>query len=231
VDGNLAANVLKNAVIRGREPEALDALAQLLAAAMPAKDILSMMSEAMKDVGERFQRYEFFLPDVLVAADAFQVCVDVLEPQLAAEGADRSSKGRVVIGVVEGDLHDIGKNLVSTMLNCSGFEVHDLGTNVIAETFVNEVRASRPHILAMSALMSTTMDRMPEVIERLDREGLRDSVKVMVGGAPVTARFARSIGADGYAEDASEAVAVASKIIAEVDGAEASEPAGGGPPR
>ena len=148
---------------------------------------------------------------MLLSARAMNHALKVLEPHLAGERVERG--GRILIGTVRGDLHDIGKNMVATMLRGVGFEVRDLGINVSSEQFVREVESYQPQILGLSALLTTTMPEMARVIQALEANGLRNLVKVMVGGAPVNQKFARDIGADGYAQDAGEAVSLAKKIL------------------
>jgi len=169
------------------------------------------MMSAMAEVGRLFEESEYFVPELLVAARAMQGGMELLKPLLVAE--DVEPIGKVVLGTVKGDLHDIGKNLVGIMLEGAGFEVIDLGTDVDAEKFVEAVKNSKPQILGMSALLTTTMANMPFVIEALKNAGLRDSVKIMVGGAPITQTFAQQIGADGYAPDANQAAKLSISLI------------------
>ena len=173
-----------------------------------ANDILhNGLIAGMDRVGVDFKVGDLFVPEVLVAARAMRAGLDVLRP-LLAEG-EVSGTGTYVIGTIQGDLHDIGKNLVKMMLEGAGFKVVDLGTDVRVDEFVSAVREHQPDVLGMSALLTTTMANMRLVIEALERAGLRDSVKVMIGGAPVTGAFATQIGADAYAPDAASAVDVA----------------------
>ncbi len=174
---------------------------------------------AMASVGEKFKRNEFYLSEVLLAARAMYASLDVLRPLLTASGA--RSAGKLVIGTVKGDRHDIGKNLVKMMFEGAGFEVVDLGINVPPESFVAAVRDGRPDLLGMSALLTTTMPAMRTTIEALERAELRDKVKIMVGGAPVTQRFATEIGADGYAPDASSAVDLGKRLMSAREGTDA----------
>ena len=172
------------------------------------QDILSGgLIAGMDEVGKDFKAGELFVPEVLIAARAMHAGMGVLRPLLAE--SDVPSAGKFVIGTVEGDLHDIGKNLVRMMIEGAGFETIDLGTDVKAAAFVEAVREHRPALVGMSALLTTTMVNMKGTIEALEEAGLRDSVKVMIGGAPVTAAFAKEIGADAYAPDAASAVDVA----------------------
>ena len=164
-------------------------------------------------VGEQFAQGEMFLPDLVLAGEAMKAAVAVLEPEMARRGAERQMLGKVVLGTVAGDIHEIGKTLVGTMLSASGFQVYDLGVDVPTETFVEKVRQVNADIVGLSALLTTTMARQREVIEALDEAGLRSRIKVMVGGAPVTASWADEIGADGHSEDAIGAVAVAKRLM------------------
>ena len=172
----------------------------------------------MEVIGEKFKTGDVFIPEVLLSARAMNEALVPLEKHLAADMEGGS--GKILIGTVKGDLHDIGKNMVFTMLRGVGFEVKDLGINVPAERFVQEVATFRPHILGLSALLTTTMPEMRNVIDALIAARLRDTVKVMVGGAPVNAKFAGSIGADGYGADAGEAVVLAKKLMQGPDKAE-----------
>jgi 5-methyltetrahydrofolate--homocysteine methyltransferase len=177
------------------------------------QDILSGgLIAGMDEVGKDFKAGELFVPEVLIAARAMHAGMGVLRPLLAE--SDVPSAGKFVIGTVQGDLHDIGKNLVRMMIEGAGFETIDLGTDVKAEAFVEAVREHQPRLVGMSALLTTTMVNMKGTIEALEEAGLRDSVKVMIGGAPVTAAFAEEIGADAYAPDAASAVDVARSFAA-----------------
>jgi len=165
------------------------------------------MIPAMDEVGRRFQCNEYFVPELLIAARAMKASLEILTPYLVESGAE--PRGRVIIGTVEGDLHDIGKNLVASMLEGGGFRVIDLGVNVSPDRFVEAVRENNDSILALSALLTTTMTTMKTVINELEKGGLRDKTKVMIGGAPVNQSFADEIGAEGYSDNASSAVALA----------------------
>jgi corrinoid protein of di/trimethylamine methyltransferase len=164
-------------------------------------------------VGEEFGCGNLFLPDLVLAAEAMKAAIAILEPELARRGSARNVLGRVVIGTVDGDIHDIGKTLVATMLAANGFEVHDLGVSVRAEQFAAKAREVGADIVGLSALLTTTMVRQQDVIEALEDIGLRPQVRVMVGGAPVTAEWASKIGADGTSEDAIGAVALARRLV------------------
>ena len=193
-----------------------DAVAELVQEALDQglapQDILSGgLIAGMDEVGKDFKAGELFVPEVLIAARAMHAGMGVLRPLLAE--SDVPSAGKFVIGTVEGDLHDIGKNLVRMMIEGAGFETIDLGTDVKTDAFVKAVREHRPVLVGMSALLTTTMVNMKGTIEALEEAGLRDSVKVMIGGAPVTAAFAEEIGADAYAPDAASAVDVARGLV------------------
>ncbi len=170
------------------------------------------MVAAMAEVGRLFEEGEYYVPEMLIAARAMQHGLAVLKPHLAS--ANVKSQGKVVAGTVKGDLHDIGKNLVCMMLEGAAFEIVDLGSDVTPEKFVEAIRTTGANVVCMSALLTTTMPSMKTTIEALKVAGLRDKVKVMVGGAPLTDQYAREIGADGYAPDASRAVALAKSLLA-----------------
>jgi len=171
---------------------------------------LSMMA-AMAEVGQLFEDGEYFVPELLVAARAMQGGLEILKPFLTEEAV--KPIGKVVTGTVKGDLHDIGKNLVGIMMKGAGFEIIDMGTDVSPAKFVEAVKESGAHVVAMSALLTTTMANMPDTIKAFEEAGLRDTVKIMVGGAPVTEEYAKKIGADGYAPDASQATKVALSYV------------------
>jgi 5-methyltetrahydrofolate--homocysteine methyltransferase len=169
------------------------------------------MIRAMDEVGRRFEANEYFVPELLIAARAMRGALDLIRPLLAESGAEPA--GRVVIGTVRGDLHDIGKNLVAAMLEGGGFEVIDLGVDVPPEKFVAAAGEKEADIIAMSALLTTTMPGMKTTLEAIREAGIRDRVKVMVGGAPLTRAFADEIGADGFSDNASGAVRVARELV------------------
>ncbi len=185
---------------------------QALDEGLAPRDILSQgLTPAMAEVGELFERQEYFIPEMMISARAMQAGLNVLRPLLANSGV--KPVGRVVLGTVTGDLHDIGKNMVGMLMEGAGFEVEDLGVNVPAAQFVDAAKSS-PEIIGMSALLTTTMGEMKTVIDALSEAGLRDNVKVIVGGAPVTSDFAKEIGADGFAADAGSAAKLASNLVA-----------------
>jgi 5-methyltetrahydrofolate--homocysteine methyltransferase len=203
---------LEQAIIDGNGDSAAAFTQALLAQGVSAREILDQaLVPGMEVVGRRMKTGECFIPEVLLSARVMQAALDTLKPHLA-EG-DSGTVGACVIGTVEGDLHDIGKNLVAMMLQGAGFEVINLGTGVTSAQFVAAVKEHEPRILGMSALLTTTVPRMKETIAALTSAGLRESVKVMVGGAPVTQAFADEIGADGYGANAGGAVERAKSLI------------------
>jgi len=201
-----------NAVLEGDAAGAKAGVSTALAAGLNPETILKDgLIAAMGEVGRLFEENEYFVPEMLVAARAMQAGLTLLKPHLAAGGA--VATGKVVIGTVKGDLHDIGKNLVAMMLEGAGFEVVDLGTDVSPEQFVDAVKNQGVGVIAMSALLTTTMPNMKNTIDALVEAGVRDGVKVMIGGAPVTQAYADEIGADGYAPDASRAATLAKDLV------------------
>jgi corrinoid protein of di/trimethylamine methyltransferase len=169
----------------------------------------------MNIVGDKFSTGEYFLPHLIISASGMQQAMDLLEPELRARSQQMKVSGKVVIGTVQGDIHEIGKSLVATMLSASGFQVYDLGVDVPAEAFVAKVKETGAQLVGLSALLTTTMVVQKEIVEALSVAGLRDQIKVMVGGAPVTRGWAAEIGADGYAEDAIGAVQLATQLVAD----------------
>ncbi|MFC2060118.1 B12-binding domain-containing protein [Chloroflexota bacterium] len=203
---------LSDAVIKGDIKTALTETQKALDAGIDVSTILNKgLITTMDEVGERFSKGLIFVPQMLRSAKTMQECTKLLKP-FFQEG-DITTKGKVLIGTVRGDLHDIGKNLVSMMLEGAGFTVTDLGIDVSPAKFVEKAREVEPDIIGMSALLSTTMPAMPETIEALKQAGLRDQVKVMVGGAPVTDKYAQKITADAYASDAGSAVTKAKNLL------------------
>ncbi len=205
---------MAESVIEGEMERAAELARRALEEGMdPLEAIEQGYARGIREVGERFARGEYFLPHLAMGAEAMKAAMAVLEPELARRQKERITLGRVVIGTVAGDIHEIGKTLVATMLSASGFAVTDLGVDVPTRRFVEAVREERPQILGLSALLTTTMLVQREVIAALREAGLRDQVKVMVGGAPVTQAWADEIGADGYAEDAIGAVRRARQLL------------------
>ncbi len=201
VDGKaaLAKSIVCEAIEAGADPLAL---------------IADTMIPAMDEVGKLFQEEEYFIPELLLAGRAMTAAMEPLRPLLTAAGAKPS--GVIVAGTVKGDLHDIGKNLVVSMLEGAGFQVHDLGADVAPQRFVEAIRQYQPQILCLSALLTVTMLAMKTTIEAIDEAGLRRQIRVLVGGAPVNERYATEIGADGYGVTATDAVSLARKLVANV---------------
>ncbi|MGC9529546.1 MAG: corrinoid protein [Candidatus Bipolaricaulaceae bacterium] len=205
---------LKAAVLEGNAQRAAQLTTQALQAGSDPGELLNqVLVPAMDTVGAEYERGDRYVPEMLISAEAMKAAMQVLRPHLAEAGV--KARGTVILGTVEGDLHDIGKNLVGMMLEGAGFEVVDLGTEVTADQFVQAVEEHEPDLMGMSALLTTTMVRMPEVMEALQRAGRRDGLKVMIGGAPVTKEYAEQIGADGYAPDAAAAVELAKRLVPE----------------
>jgi 5-methyltetrahydrofolate--homocysteine methyltransferase len=200
------------AVVEGNAPEAKAGVETALQAGIPAGEIMQNgLVAAMAEVGRLFEAGEYYVPEMLIAARAMQTGLALLKPHLVQSGV--KAAGRVAIGTVKGDLHDIGKNLVAMMLEGAGFEIIDLGTDVPPEKFVAEAQTGKVDLISLSALLTTTMPAMATTIESLKAAGLRDKVKVMVGGAPVTEAYAAQVGADGYGPDASAAVRLAKSLV------------------
>ena len=212
-DALLAA--MRQSILDG-DPDRASALAReaIEAGLAPLEAVQSGFVPGLNAVGEGFGRGDLFLPDLVMAGEAMKAATAVLEPELQKGGVRREILGRVVIGTVKGDIHEIGKTLVSTMLSAAGFEVHDIGVDVAYEDFALRARELGADIVGVSALLTTTMAGQRHVVEALDRHGLRPRVKVIVGGAPVTRAWAEEIGADGFGEDAVAAVALARKLVA-----------------
>ncbi len=206
---NTDLSLLTEAVKSGKRKDAKSITEQALSESVSPQAVLEALKTGMDDVGRRFKANEIFVPEVLVAARAMKTSMELLEPVLAASGIQ--AEFRVVIGTVEGDLHDIGKNLVAMMLKGSGFEVIDLGTNVSPAAFAEAVKTHNAQLVGLSALLTTTMPAMRGTVEALKAAGL--PVKIMVGGAPITLAFAEEIGADGYSSDAASAVELARSLV------------------
>jgi corrinoid protein of di/trimethylamine methyltransferase len=203
---------LHDAVLTGDAKTAKMVTEQALAGGVePLKLVQDYMMPAMAEVGRRFETNEYFVPELLISARAMKAALELIRPLLIASGTE--PVGRVALGTVKGDLHDIGKNLVGAMLEGGGFEVLDLGVNVSPEQFIAAVKEKKANIVAMSALLTTTMPSMKTTVDALKAAGVRDQVKVLIGGAPITADYAAEIGADGYSESAAGAVAAARKAV------------------
>ena len=204
--------VIKEVIIGGKHNEIEPLVNQAVGEKVDLDDLINRsMIVAMDVVGEKFGNGEIFVPEMLAAAHTMKKGLDILRPLLP--GKEQDSHDTVVMCTVKGDLHDIGKNLVSMMLEGAGFNVVDLGVNIGVDDLLSKIEEIKPSVLGISALLTTTMPEMQNVIEALDEKGLRESVKVMVGGAPVSEAFAEKIGADGYGKDAAEAVKVAKRLI------------------
>ena len=203
---------LYDAILSGDAKTSAAVTQQALAGNIPPLDIITnYLIPAMDEVGKRFECEEYFVPELLLAARAMKGSMQLLRPLLAASGNEPA--GRVVIGTVKGDLHDIGKNLVASLLEGGGFEVIDLGADVQAARFIETVNTRNANIVCLSALLTVTMPSMKTTIQAFKDAGIREKIKVMVGGAPLTQQFADEIGADGYSENASGAVALARRLV------------------
>ena len=203
---------LYDAILTGNAKKAEEVTNAALEAKVDPNELVQKhMIPAMDEVGKRFEANEYFVPELLIAARAMKTSLKILTPHLIKAGVE--STGRVVIGTVQGDLHDIGKNLVASMLEGGGFKVVDLGVDVPPEKFVEAAQEKDGTIVALSALLTTTMTMMKTVVEALQKAGIRNKTKVLIGGAPITQEFADEIGADGYSDNASAAVAMARKLV------------------
>jgi corrinoid protein of di/trimethylamine methyltransferase len=205
---------LSNSLIVG-DPEATESLTkQAIAAGIEPMEIINKgLIPGMNAVGDKFSTGEYFLPDLIIAGEGMQRAMALLEPELKARQQSLSATGVVVHGTVKGDIHEIGKSLVGTMLSANGYKVHDLGVDVDANKFIDKIEETKADIVGLSALLTTTMTMQRQIINDLIEAGLREKVKGLVGGAPVTRNWAEEIGADGYAEDAMGAVRVANKLM------------------
>ena len=205
-------NAMTEALVACDAAKLTDLVNTALAADTPATDILNKgLIAGMDIVGEKMESGDMFIPEVLMAAQAMGGCVEILKPMLGDE--DGAAGASVIIGTVKGDLHDIGKNLVAMMMESAGLEVHNLGVDIAPENFVEEIKRKNAQIVCLSALLTTTMPAMKQTVDAIVESGLRDQVKIMVGGAPVTQAFADEIGADGFAADAGSASKMAKSFI------------------
>ncbi len=202
---------LAQSIISGKLPVAKELTTNVLAAGVTPRKVLDSLISGMNVVGEKFKNNEFYVPEVLIAARAMKGAMEILKPKLIETGVE--PVGKIVIGTVKGDLHDIGKNLVAMMLEGAGFEVIDLGVDVSPEKFVNAAKERGAGAIGMSALLTTTMLNMKETIKAVNKEGIHDKVKIVIGGAPVTQNYANEIGADGYAPDAASAVSEVKRLL------------------
>ncbi len=208
----MADYTLSAAIVKGKLEDAIAQTNLALADGLSAQQIINgHMIPGMEEIGEAFQQGKAFVPNLLMAARAMKGALDILKPLLKSEGGE--AIGKIVIGTVKGDLHDIGKNLVASMLEGCGFEVINLGVDVTSEKFIAAIKEHGANIICMSALLTTTMTYMADVIEALKSEGIRDQVKIMIGGAPINQDFADKIGADGYSSNANAAVVVARELL------------------
>ena len=202
---------IHDGVVQGERAAVVNRIQEALRSGLPPMAVLDSMTRAMAEVGTLFEAGEYYVPEMLIAARTMQDGMEILRPRLIE--ANVPAAGVIVGGTVQGDLHEIGKNLVCMLLDCAGFKIIDLGMNVSPEAFVQAVKDHHPDIVAMSALLTTTMPNMDATIDALRRAELRQRVKVIIGGAPVTEAYARHIGADGYSKDASQAVKLARGLL------------------
>lgn len=206
-------NKLFDSIVAGKLEPAVEVTEQIIEEKLDIQSVINdYMIKAMEEIGDRFQNHKAYVPELLMAARAMKGSLDLLKPHMKDESIQ--TVGKIVIGTVFGDLHDIGKNLVASMFEGCGFEVINLGVNISNSKFVEVVKQEKPDILCLSALLTTTMTNMKGVVEALENAGLRDQVKVMVGGAPVNETFAKEIGADGYSSNANAAVIKAKELLA-----------------
>jgi len=218
-------NLIRGNVIQGRvtqddegleegmvgQPGVTELIEKALAQGMDVRNIISGgLTKGMDVVGQKFETGEYYIPDMLASAEAVGVAMEILEPHLAKSGI--KAKGKVIVATVKGDLHDIGKNIVSILLRGAGYTVKDLGNDIEPQVIIDAVRAEKPEFLGLSALLTSTMMHMGDTIQALTDSGLRDKVKIIVGGAPVSEEFAQSIGADGYGADGFQAVAIVESL-------------------
>ena len=207
---------LSAAIVAGDQDRLLATIEDALGEGISPSDIIEKgMHPGMKEIGEKFARYEVYLPEMMMAAVAWEGAMKILEPKLLAAGTERKKIGRVVIGAAKGDIHSIGKNMVGAVLKMDGFEVFDLGIDVAASAFVAKAEEVSADIIAVSALMSTTMPQQKNIIEHLEAQGIRNKYYVLVGGAATTQEWADSINADGYGRTAGDAASLALKVISE----------------
>jgi len=219
-------SAMRQSIIDGAPEAAADLAQAALAQGVPPLDAINNgYVPGMHDVGEQFALGQMFLPDMMASAEAMRTAMAVLEPELTRLGTERPMAGIVVLGTTKGDIHEIGKILVGTLLTANGFRVHDLGVDVPGEKFAAKAKEVGADIVGVSALLTTTMRNQRGVIESLEKAGLRSQVKVMVGGAPVTRAWAQEIGADGYAKDAMSAVGLARELMQQKAQSAAQEPA------
>ncbi|MDE7220588.1 MAG: cobalamin-dependent protein [Oscillospiraceae bacterium] len=209
-------NKLMECVLEGEEEEAVEITrAEIEGGTDPLDIVQKCLVPILDDVGDKFSKLEIFLPDLIMSADVAKAVKDEIRAHLLSSSNGSESSGKVVIGTVQGDVHDIGKNIVATLLEVNGYEVIDLGNDVAPYTFIETAKREKVDIIALSSLLTTSMPYMVDVLKTLDGLGIRDQYKVIVGGGPVSAEWAESIGADGYSNDANEAVELCRKMMAE----------------
>jgi dimethylamine corrinoid protein len=206
---------LNRCVVEGNDEECKKWAEEAIKSNLDAYEaIVKGCAEGMKIVSDKFEKHEYYVPEVLIAAEAMNAAVEVLKPHVKVE--EVAVTGTVVLGVVEGDVHDIGKNLVKLMLETAGFTVKDLGKDVSVDKFIEAVKETKAQIVGMSSLMTTTMPNMEQVVKELEKHNLRSGVKITIGGAPTSLEYCKKIGADGWAKDASGAVNLAQKLVSEL---------------
>ena len=209
-------SAMRQSILDGAPESAASLATQAVEQGLPPLEVIDHgFVPGMAEVGEQFAQHKLFLPDMLAAAEAMKAAMAVLEPELKRQGGERPPAGTVILGTTKGDIHEIGKILVGTLLTANGFKVHDLGVDVPSERFASTAKELNADVIGVSALLTTTMRGQRSVVEALDRAGLRSQVKIIVGGAPVTRKWAEEIGADGYAKDAITAVALVRGLLAE----------------
>jgi 5-methyltetrahydrofolate--homocysteine methyltransferase len=204
---------LIEAIVNMEEDDAVKIARELLDAGEAPLKILDYCREAMRVVGERFERHEYYLPELLMAGEILKAIAEFVKPQLQAEDINPQTLGKIVIGTVAGDIHDLGKDIVAFMLDINNFEVHDLGVDVTAETFVEKIQRVQPHIVAMSGFLTVAFDAMKTTVEAIKEAGNRANVKIMIGGAPMDQAVVSYVGADAYRPDAAAAVKLAQEWI------------------
>lgn len=215
-DGVSAADfaTMQQCIVDGAPERARELATEALAAGVDPVDVLNLgFLAGMREVGAQYGQGRMFLPDMMASSEAMRAAVAVLDPAFRARGAERPAEGKVVLGTTKGDIHEIGKSLVATLLSANGFRVFDLGVDVPAEQFVAKAREVEADIIGVSALLTTTMQGQRHVVEALQHAGLRPRVKILIGGAPVTRRWAEEIGADGFGKDAFSAVTLARELL------------------
>ena len=209
---NIFKDIKKNILI-GESENTKEIVRVALSQNIPANEIFNVMSESIKDIGDKFAKGDLFIIELIASAEAMKAGVEILRPEIIKQKVEVKYLGKVMIGTNQGDIHDIGKNLVCLMLEVAGFKVIDLGVDVSVKKFIEKTREYSPDIIGMSALLTSTLGGQVQVIEELKKENLRNKIKVLVGGAPVTEEWARKIGADGYGSDAGHAVVLTKELL------------------